>query len=71
MRLSYPNPKYQFKPSTQLIDATSFIKTWDATIEAEESADISSYQMLSADKNWRSYINSTKLVEKRGVYVRQ
>jgi len=42
-------------PSTQLIDTTSCVKIWDATIVAEELANISSYQTLSADKNWKSY----------------
>ena len=37
-------------PSTQLIDATSFVKMWNATIEAEELKEISSYQTLSGDK---------------------
>ena len=36
--------------STQLIDATSFIEIRNAMIGAEELANISSYQMLSADK---------------------
>jgi hypothetical protein len=36
-------------PSNQVIDAT--VKMHDATIGAEELADISSYQTLSADKN--------------------
>jgi hypothetical protein len=38
-------------PSTQLINATSCIKISDTTIGAEELADISSNQTLSADKN--------------------
>ena len=42
-------------PSTQLINATSCVKLWDVTIVAEELANISSYQTLSADKNWKSY----------------
>ncbi len=37
--------------STQLISATSCVETCNATIRAEELADISSYQTLSADKN--------------------
>ncbi len=41
----------QKRPSTQLINATSCVKMCDATIGAEELADISSYQTLSADKN--------------------
>ncbi len=40
----------QNEPSTQLIDATSFVEMWNATIGAEELAIISSYQTLSADK---------------------
>jgi hypothetical protein len=38
-------------PSTQLNDVTSCVKMCNATIGAEELADISSYQTLSADKN--------------------
>ncbi len=48
-------------PSTQLIDATSCVKMWVAKIVAEELANISSYQMMSVDKNWKSYKASTKL----------
>ncbi len=46
------------KPSTQLIDATSCIKMWDAMIEAAELANISSYQTMWENKNWKSYQNS-------------
>ena len=42
-------------PSTQLINATS------ATIGAEELANISNYQTLSADKIWKSDKPITKL----------
>jgi hypothetical protein len=42
-------------PSTQLINATSCVKMRNATIGAEKLAIISSYQMLSADKNLKSY----------------
>ena len=52
----------QSRPSTQLINATSCIKTWDITIGAEELSYISSYQTLSADHNWKSYKPSTKLI---------
>ena len=45
----------QHEPSSQLIDATSWVKMWSATIVAEELAHISSYQTLSGDKNWKSY----------------
>ncbi len=55
-------------PSTQLIDATSCIKMWDATTIAEELANISSYQTLWGDKNWnvikRSWSSIYKLVHK-------
>ena len=37
-------------PSTQVINATSFVYMWNAMIWAEELAVISSYQTLSADK---------------------
>ncbi len=40
----------QNKPSTQHIDATSFVWMQNAAIVAEELANISSYQTLSADK---------------------
>ena len=42
------------KPSTQLIDATSWVNMWDATIGAEELVNISSYQTLWEDTNWKS-----------------
>ncbi len=45
----------QKKPSTHVINATSCVKMWDATIEEEELAHILSYQMIPADKNWNSY----------------
>jgi hypothetical protein len=47
----YENFGTQNEHSTQLIDATSLVYMWNATIGAEELAEISSYQMfLSADK---------------------
>jgi hypothetical protein len=46
----YENFGTRNRSSTQLIDATSCIKMWNATIGAEELVDISSYQMLSGDK---------------------
>jgi len=45
----------QNKPSTQLIDATSCVKKWNATIGVEKLADISSYQLFWADNNSKSY----------------
>jgi hypothetical protein len=42
-------------PSTQLIDATSCIKMRNARIVAEELVNISSYQTLAWDENWKSY----------------
>jgi hypothetical protein len=45
----------KIEPYTQLINVTSCVKIWDVWIEAEELADISSYQTLTADKNWKSY----------------
>ncbi len=51
-------------PSTQLIDPTSCVKMGDTTNGAEELVDISSYHMLSAGKNWRSYKPSLKLDKK-------
>ena len=45
----------QNRPSTQLIDVTSCVKMWNATILADELANISSYQTLWGDKNWKSY----------------
>jgi len=38
------------KPSTQVVDVTSCVKIWNATIGAEELVIISSYQTFSADK---------------------
>jgi hypothetical protein len=38
-------------PSTQLINATSCVKMYDATIVVEEFSYILSYQILSTDKN--------------------
>jgi hypothetical protein len=46
----YENCGTRNGPSTQLIDATSFVLMWNATIGAEELTDISSYQTLSGDK---------------------
>jgi hypothetical protein len=51
----YENFIPQKGPSTKLVDVTSCIKRCNATIGAEELADISSYQRLSADKNYKSY----------------
>ncbi len=47
----YENLIPQKGPSTQLIHGTSCIKMYDATIGAEELANVSSYQTMSADKN--------------------
>ena len=58
----------QNEPSTQLIDATSCVKIWNATIGAEELSYISSYQTLSADKNWKSKQALTKLNLFAGAY---
>jgi hypothetical protein len=46
----YENFIPQKGPSTQLINAKKLHKMCDATIGAEELADISSYQTLSVDK---------------------
>ena len=53
--VDYENCAPRNGPSLLLIDATSCVKMWDAMIGAEELAPLSSYQALSADKNWRSY----------------
>ena len=45
----------QIGPFTHLIDAPSFIKKWNSTIEAGDLSYISSYQTLPVDKNWKSY----------------
>jgi hypothetical protein len=47
--------KARNKPSTQLIEATSFVEMPSATIGAEEPSNFSSYQMLTTDRNWLSY----------------
>jgi hypothetical protein len=39
-------------PSTQLIEATSCVEMWNATIKAEELHNFSSYQTLITDTNW-------------------
>jgi hypothetical protein len=41
---------------------------WDATIQKEAISYISSYQMLTADKNSKSYEAMTKLVKKVVAY---
>ena len=46
----------QKEPSTHGIDATSCVKMWDGKHDEKELAHILSYQMLSADKNWKSYL---------------
>jgi hypothetical protein len=45
----------QNKHSTQLINATSCVKICDVAIVAEKLSYILSYQMLSTDKNSKSY----------------
>ena len=51
-------------PSThQLIEATSCVERWNATIKADELAYFSSYQTLRMDKNHRSYQSPKKLVK--------
>jgi hypothetical protein len=47
--------KAQNGPSTQLIEATSFVERSNATIEAEEPSYLSSHQTLITDKIWQSY----------------
>ena len=42
-------------PSTHIIDATSFITTWDATIEEEAISYSYSYQTLTAGGEMNSY----------------
>ncbi len=37
-------------PFTHVIDATSFVTMWDATIQKEAISFISSYQMMTEDK---------------------
>jgi hypothetical protein len=59
----------QHEPSTQHIEATSYVKMWDVAIGAEEHVYISSYQMLPADKNLKSYLPWTKLVKIAGTYA--
>jgi hypothetical protein len=43
--------KAQNGPSTQLIKATSCVEMWNATIKSKEHIYLSSYQMLTTDKN--------------------
>ena len=42
----------------------------NATIKAEELANISSYQMLWEDKNWKSYLSNHEAQIKVGAYMR-
>jgi hypothetical protein len=56
--------KAQNGPSTQLIEATSCVERSNATIGAEELSNFSSYQMLTTDRNWQSYLAAMKLVKK-------
>ena len=42
-------------PSTHVINATSLVTMWDATIQKEDISYISNYQTLIADKNLISY----------------
>jgi hypothetical protein len=65
----YDNFIPQNGPSTQLINATSFVSMWNATIGAEELAHISRYQMLSGDKKYKTYKAIMKLVKKAGTYM--
>jgi hypothetical protein len=44
--------KAQKEPSTQLIEATSCVERWNATIKAKELHNFSSYQTLITDTNW-------------------
>ena len=46
--------KAQNRPSTQLIKVTNCVKSSNATIEAEELSNFSSYRMLTANRNWQS-----------------
>jgi hypothetical protein len=41
--------------STHVINATSFLTMWDATIQKEVIRYISSYQTLTVDRNLKSY----------------
>jgi hypothetical protein len=41
-------------PSTQLIEATSYVEMSNATIETKGLSNFSSYQTLTAGKNWWS-----------------
>jgi hypothetical protein len=43
---------------------------WDSNHEEEELAHILSNQMMSADKNWKSYQGQMKLVKKMVTYMR-
>ena len=42
-------------PSTHIIDATSFVTMWDATIQEEAISYISILQTLTADKKMNCY----------------
>ena len=54
--------KAQNRPTPQLIKATSCIDRSNAKMKAEELSQLSSYQMLTMDKNCWSYQSPKKLV---------
>ena len=54
-------------PSTQLIEATSFVERSNVTIKAKRLSYLSGYQTLTTDKNWQSYQPAKKLIKKCGV----
>jgi len=54
-------------PSTQLIKATVCVERSNATMKVEELSQLSSYQMLTTDKNRRSYQYPKKLVKNLAV----
>ncbi len=55
--------KAQNRPTTQLIEATSYIERSNATIKDKELSNFSSYQTLIMEKNWWSYQAAMKLVK--------
>ena len=56
-------------PKPQHIETTSCVKLWDATIGADELADISSYQTLPGGQNFKSYSSHMKLDKQAGAYM--
>jgi hypothetical protein len=63
------NQKSQNGPSTQLIKERICLDRSNAKIKAKELSYFSSYQILTTNKNWRSYQPAKKLLERLTVRI--